>query len=168
MDLSAASDLIATRYHLGLILLVGLAAGLLILTGCGAATTGTSGTSSGANAVIVTTDRAVYTPSETVVVTIANHLTTTVLAADHQTSCSIVSLELLLGQTWQRQNPCLLMSPTRLIEIHPGDASVLRMPPPMQAGSAAWPSGTYRVVFAYQMSPTGSATVLPPVPFTVR
>jgi hypothetical protein len=168
MDLSTASDLIATRDHFRLRSLVGLAAGVLILTGCGGATTGTSGTSSGASAITVTTDRAVYTPSETVVVTIANRLATSVLAADHQTSCSIVSIELLLGQTWQRQNPCLLMSPTRLIEIHPSDSSVLRLPPPMQAGSAAWPSGTYRVVFAYQLSPTGSANVLPPVPFTVR
>jgi hypothetical protein len=59
------------------------------------------------------------------------------------------------------------MSPTRLIEIRPGDVSIQRLQPPADASVSGWPNGAYRVVFAYQLTPTGSSTILPPVTFSV-
>ena len=163
---------VSGRRHRWLVL--GPAACLLVLGGCGVATSGTGGTGAtpsttgGANAVTVSTDKAVYAPGDTIVVTIANNLATSVWAADHQSNCTIVTVERLVGGTWERQNPCLRLSPTRLIEIQAGTVSVQRLSPPTQSGVTGWPTGSYRVVFTYLLTQTGPSATVPPVAFTVR
>jgi hypothetical protein len=58
-----------------------------------------------------------------VTATIANGLSTSILAADHQSDCTVLLIEYLAGQTWQPQNLCLLKSRTRLVSFGAGTAT---------------------------------------------
>lgn len=149
---------------------LGIATGLILLSGCGVSSVGagTPGSGSGANTVTMTTDKTSYVPGDAIVVTITNGLTTSILVPDHQTNCSIVSLELSVGGSWQRQNPCKLMSATRLIEIRASQVSTQQLTPSSSEGASGWPAGTYRVALEYRLTPTGDSTSVPAVTITVK
>lgn len=149
---------------------LGLAAGLVLLAGCGLSSSSGGGAGTGnptPSQVTVTTSQQRYTPSDTVIVTITNGLATRILAADHQSNCTIVRIELQSGQAWQPQNPCKLMSPTRLIPLDPGSATTQQLQPIQQAGATRWTSGTYRIVLAYRQNPTDADTTIYSASFDV-
>jgi hypothetical protein len=108
--------------------------------------------SSGAGQVTVKVDKGHYAPSDTITVTITNGMAvTTILAYDHQTNCTIVTLERLANGAWQPEAMCKLMTPTRIVPVPPGAVA-------LQLTSTAWPAGTYRVAFRYFTKPDGAAT----------
>jgi hypothetical protein len=117
--------------------------------------------------VTVVTTKQQYQPTEVINVAVANGLSSQILVADHQSSCTIVVVEYLAGQTRQPQNLCQLKSPTRLVPIAADTALNQQVHPPMVGGGAKWPSGTYRVQVAYRLSTSGQDTVIYSPQFTV-
>ncbi|MBF6590784.1 MAG: hypothetical protein IVW57_09685 [Ktedonobacterales bacterium] len=106
-----------------------------------------------------TSDRSRYSLCDTIQVVIANGLQASVTAADHQTSCSLVTLQRLVNGTWAPQGRCPLETPTRLYEIAPGTAIAQQLTPGSgsfsRTGASGWAAGTYRIAFTYF---TGSAS----------
>lgn len=148
---------------------IGVAGAILLLAGCGFSQTPSTSTGSGAatpGQVTITTGKSQYAPAETIDVTIANGLPSGILAADHQSDCTVLVIEHLSGQTWQAQNPCLLKTPTRLIPFSAGTTTQQRLVPPTGA-SAGWPIGSYRIVFTYRQSPSGPETTVYSSQFTI-
>lgn len=138
--------------------------GLLVwLSGCrgGGAVGGTGSVVPGASdQVKVTTDSLRYRPGDTITVTITNGLASGILAADHQSNCTTVTLERQDGTTWQPQNPCRLMIATRLVAFGAGSMTAVRLQPQTGADTApaGWAAGTYRVAFSYAHSAGGTST----------
>jgi hypothetical protein len=115
----------------------------------------------------VATDKSHYGPNETITVTIANGLTTTIITQDHKSNCTTVTLERRTGAAWQPQNPCRLMSATRLIRIGPSSTLQQQLLPPGNT-SPGWAVGTYRVAFSYYVgSVSASGTTILSASFTV-
>ena len=142
--------------------LVGLAAGLALMAACGAPTP-----SGGASSpVTIITDQQRYSARDTVTATITNGVGSDILAADHQSNCTIVTIQRQDGQTWQPQNPCALKSATRLITLAPGSVTAQPLAPPASA-AAGWAPGTYRIAFTYQTTQSGPETTLYSAQFTI-
>jgi hypothetical protein len=158
---------------------IGVALGLMILAGCGAAGADDGGTPTPGTPtpgtptpgpVTVTADKQQYGPKDTIAVTITNGLSSSIVAPDHQSNCTTVTLEWWSGANWQPQNPCKLMTPTRLIPISAGATMAQHLQP--QGGTPpGWPTGTYRVAFTYYVgtlgSHSGSPTTIYSATFTV-
>lgn len=164
--------------------MLALAVALAALGGCGITTAGASGTtppaataatptasaiSTGAaitqGAVTVTTGKTQFAPAETITVFINNGLSQSIFVADHQTRCSLVTLEIQTGGGWQPVAPCPLMTPTGLIEIAAGITNTQRLGAP--GASQQWAAGTYRVRLAYAPQRLGTATIIYSAPFAV-
>ena len=112
--------------------------------------------------VTVTTDKLQYTPADTIIVAIANGLPYDILAADHQSNCTTVTLERQDGTSWQPQNPCRLMIATRLVPIDAGTATTVRLQP-----QPAWAAGTYRIAFTYMQSTGATSSTVYSTRFTI-
>jgi hypothetical protein len=157
--------------------LIGMVLGLSVLAGCGVsgmAGTGGGGTPSPGTTtpspITVNPDKQRYARSDSIVVTIVNGSSTAIVAPDHQSNCTVVTLEGRTGQSWQPENPCKLMIATRLIPIVPGATLVQQLHP--QGGSPpGWATGTYRVAFTYYVGTpenfSGSTTTIYSATFTV-
>jgi hypothetical protein len=143
---------------------------LVFLVGCSLSQTPGNTPDSGAvtsGHVTVTASKAQYGPTETVSVTIANGLSSGILAADHQSDCTVLLIEYLTGQTWQAQNLCRLKSPTRLISFGAGTATSQLLHPPSGPNASGWSVGTYRIAFTYRQSPSGPETTVYSAQFTI-
>lgn len=132
-----------------------LAAGLLLFAACGATANGGA-----SGQVIVAANQQQYGAHDRVTVTVTNGLASAILAADHQSNCTIVTIERQDGQTWQPQNPCLLKTATRLVTLAPGSATTLTLDAPAGSGVAGWSPGAYRLTFTYRMSQQGGETMI--------
>lgn len=102
--------------------------------------------------LLVTTSRATYRTCDPIQVVIANGLNQTVYAADHQTACTVVTLQEQVGAGWQSIGECKLETPTGLHAIAQGTAVAQTLTPGFGSVGGAgrgWPAGTYRVAFAY-------------------
>lgn len=131
---------------------------------------GNGGTGTGPSGqVTATTDRAHYAPTDTIAVTLTNGLADGILAPDHQTNCTTVTLERQDGAMWQGQNHCRLMIATRLVPFAAGTATTVRLQPQVAAvgGTAAWTAGTYRVAFSYLFSAGASGITVYSPNFTI-
>lgn len=159
------------RQQLNQCLMLGLAAGVMLLAGCGmAGTTGSTGPGSGnvtSSQVRVVPDKQQYRSSETVVATITNGLSASITTQDHQSDCTVVTVERLAGQMWQPQNMCQLKSPTRLVPLAAGATIAQQVRPPTSLASSGWSAGTYRIVFAYRQGATDQDTTIYSATFTV-
>jgi hypothetical protein len=109
-------------------------------------TSATAQPTSGPGQVTVAVDKTHYAPTDTITVTILNGLAAIISTTDHQTNCTIVTLERLVNGAWQPEGACRLMTPTRVVPISPGTTV-------QQLSSSAWPTGTYRVAFRYFTEP---------------
>lgn len=156
---------------------------MLVLGGCGvtAASSGTepgpagvatptaTATPTGAaltqGAITVTTSKAQFTSAETITVFINNGLSQGIFVADHQTRCSLVTLERQTGDGWQPVAPCPLMTPTVLVEIAASTINTQRLGAP--GAAQQWPAGTYRVRLAYAPQRLVAATIIYSAPFAV-
>ncbi len=72
--------------------------------------------------VTVTVNHSSYGPCDSIQVIIANGLASAIAVADHQTSCSVVTVEVQVNGGWQPVDLCPLMAPTRLYMICNGTA----------------------------------------------
>jgi hypothetical protein len=135
---------------------------MLLLAACGATPGG--GTTA---QVTVVASQPRYGPQDHVTVTVTNGLASAILAADHQSNCTTVTIERQDGQTWQPQNPCLLRSATRLVTLAPGSATPVDLAPPAGSGASGWAPGTYRLAFTYRLDQSGTDTSITSPPFTI-
>jgi hypothetical protein len=151
-------------------LMIGLVAGFVLLAGCGMS--GSTGGSSGSHSVTsgqvtVATNKQQYGSSETVVVTITNGLPNAILAPDHQSDCTVVTIERLANQTWQPQNMCQLKSATRLVSLPSGSTLTPQVRPPALNGAVGWLPGTYRVAFEYRQNASDQGSTVYSASFTI-
>ncbi|MGE5333974.1 MAG: hypothetical protein ACM3N4_04675 [Nitrososphaerota archaeon] len=143
----------------------------LLLAACGVTTTTTTtpggavnGTPTGSpggtpmssvpptDAVTLSHDQPTYTPSSTITVTLINHRSTSIFAYDHQTSCTILTLQRQTATGWENTGGCALGRLTQRIEIKAGATMKIALAPAAgQIHVTPWPVGTYRVMLTYAL-----------------
>ncbi|HUY79124.1 MAG TPA: hypothetical protein VMV29_20315 [Ktedonobacterales bacterium] len=87
-----------------------------------------------------------YGPGDTIEASVANGLPGDIRVADHQSGCTILTVERQAGSSWQAQNPCLLRSPTRLTALSAGSVTPVGVQPP----PGGWARGLYRAILVYR------------------
>jgi hypothetical protein len=101
-------------------------------------------------------DRQQYGASDGIIATVVNGLATTIWVADHQTNCSILTVEIQQGTQWVPVGRCRSMIATRMMPIAGGSQTPVQL---LNAGSApqnTWPAGTYRAKLTYMSSETSA------------
>jgi hypothetical protein len=146
-------------------------AGTLLLVACGfhqgdSSSTGSNAVASTATSSIATQairpservtvilDKTSYTPDEAITVTIRNGLKTSIIAANHQSGCTLVTLQWQDAQgNWQNQNKCRLGVMTRLITLPSQSSQVQSLSPTSGtfARSGQWAKGHYRIIFGFTL-----------------
>jgi hypothetical protein len=101
--------------------------------------------------VTLTLDKQRYLAGDTIAVTLHNGLSQTIWAADHRTDCTVVTAERQQDGQWQGLQNCRLMTPTVLVPLSAGSASVQ-----MLSTQGPWPAGTYRVTLTYTSGDEGT------------
>lgn len=124
-----------------------------------------------AGTVAVVLDKPHYTASDTINATILNGLDHTIWAADHQTDCTILSVEQQTNSGWDRVGRCMLASVTRFVPISASSRMAVTIAMGQAGnGGVAWSAGTFRVVLTYLNSDTdadGAGTTVLSETFTI-
>ena len=124
-----------------------------------------------AGPVTLTLDKQQYSANDTITITVTNNGATAIFVADHQTACTIISLEINVNGAWQPIRDCQQMTATRLIEIMAGATSVQKLAPGAgRITNKPWAAGTYRATLTYGIggSPIPNASkVATSTPFTI-
>lgn len=111
--------------------------------------------------IALSLDKQHYTTRDHIEVRITNHLSTPIFVSSYYTNCTVVSLELNIQNTWQRQGRCLTAAPHNMA-LQPGASLTQQLSPtaatPQMAIHAAWRTGTYRVALHYTLSPDEDIT----------
>src|SRR6185312_12695655 len=104
-----------------------------------------------AGRVTITLNKKAYTPGESMTVTIVNGLSSNIMAADHQSSCTVVALQVQNNSSWQNKGICSLGIATRMIVIHAKSSLLQTLSPGARtlASNTVWPKGLYRIAFSY-------------------
>ena len=111
------------------------------------------------NSVTLTIDHAAYTPSSSIVVTLVNHRSTSIFSFDHQTSCTILTLQRQTANGWENVGNCAMGRLTRQIEIAAGDKMQVTLAPGAgQLKPTPWPAGTCRVILHYALAGQDAAS----------
>jgi hypothetical protein len=93
--------------------------------------------------------------TDAVSVTVANDLPTAILVEDHQSECTVVTLERQQGGGWLAVAPCQLETPTRLLPIPSGTAQTVTLRPEGGPQPRLWQAGTYRFALHYSAGEEG-------------
>jgi hypothetical protein len=95
---------------------------------------------------------------DTITLWAGNGLSQTIVTADHQTDCSIVTLQRQVSSAWQVVGTCNLATPTRVVELQTNTAQYIQLQPGA-AGvqGASWQAGAYRVAFTYHTGESSSS-----------
>jgi hypothetical protein len=110
----------------------------------------------------VTMDKQHYSAADPITATLTNGLVASIWAADHQTSCSVLTVEMQQGDRWLPVGQCRSMITTRMVPFAAGSQTTVQL---LGAGTDpqnVWPAGTYRARFSYRGSesavvgPTGT------------
>ena len=104
-------------------------------------------------AVTLTTDRASYTPSDVITVTLVNGHSASVFTTDHHTGCSIITLRRETDGGWRDVGRCMMGIATRIIEVPTGETIVVTLRPGAgELRPTPWPVGTYRALVHYALT----------------
>lgn len=153
--------------------------GVLLLTACGTqqGNTSTSGgditpsatstplTKQGTRVsgkVTVRVGKVQYTPDEAITITINNGLATGIAAANHQSGCTIVTLQWQDAQSnWQNQNRCRQGVMTRMITLPSHSSQVQTISPTSGtfAINAQWAKGNYRIAFNFTLNSADAESI---------
>jgi hypothetical protein len=147
-----------------------LAALIVGLSGCGQ-TSPSGGSTGSSGGVSVDVGSGTYATTAAITATVHNALSESILATDHQTSCTIVQLQRQVNSVWQNQGGCALGIATRRVTLAAGSSTVVQVAPGAgQLSTSPWPTGAYRIAFTFQTGPLStsvpSMTVYSPT-FTV-
>jgi len=143
---------------------------LLLVTGCGQVGPATGAGQQG-GATVSATKVATMTPSsgavtlrlgqahagvtDTVSVTVINGLPPPILVEDHQSECTVVTLERQVDGGWLVVAPCQLETPTLLLSIPSGAAQTVTLRPAGGPQPRVWQAGTYRFALRYSAGDEG-------------
>ena len=145
-------------------------ASILSLAACGQQA-GEGGVSSTGptQGVVVEVGAPSYTPTDTIAVTVRNQLGSSIIATDHQTSCTIVQLQMQVNGAWQNEGGCALGIATRQVTLAAGSSTPVSLSPGAgQIKANPWPAGSYRVAFIYRASAAATASdTAYSAPFTI-
>lgn len=103
-----------------------------------------------------------YATTDRIVITIRNGGGATLYVQQHNTSCSMISLQRLVNGVWQPVFPCVNSFPHPTVSRVAADSSVAVPLVPVVTGDAegtggvTWPAGTYRATLLYTTSQTAS------------
>jgi len=104
-------------------------------------------------------DASRYETSDPINVVVRNSSSQTIYVVAHFTDCSIISLERLVGSSWQPVNPCMDGFPhPSVARIAPGADLSIQMPPVSASSTeqtnatTRWPLGTYRTALTYTVN----------------
>ena len=137
---------------LGGILLAACGAHQANASNSGASPTPTVPSTATGGKVTVIVGKAEYTPNATITVTINNGLTKSIAAANHQSGCTLVTLQWQDAQgNWQDQNRCRQGMMTKMIALPAHSVQVQTITPTSGtfARNAQWVKGNYRIVFSF-------------------
>ena len=119
--------------------------------------------------VTVTLDKLVYGPTDAITVYVNNGLDTSIAVANHQSACTIVTLQQSLGAAWQTVGACRLMTPTGLMTIAAGTTTVVQLGASAgQFTRSPWPAGTYRIALTYASPPPGGSSPVYSAQFQIQ
>jgi hypothetical protein len=91
-----------------------------------------------------------YGVGDSISVVVANGLPSEILTADHQSDCTVVTLELQMGGSWQAIASCRAEIVTRLVPIAAGTTLAQTLHPNGGvAPQATWQPGTYRIMLSF-------------------
>lgn len=122
--------------------------------------------------ITITVGQQHYAPTGVITTLIHNGSQAPIYVANHQTSCTIVTLQILDNSGWTTLRPCRLMTVTGIIKIAAGATTTVQLLASAgQITSTPWPVGTYQAKLSYGTSsiktgPAFSSTVYSEV-FTV-
>jgi hypothetical protein len=147
---------------------------LLLLTGCGQVRPATGAGQRG-GATVSATKVATMTPSsgavtlrlgqahagvtDTVSVTVVNGLPPPILVEDHQSECTVVTLERQGDGGWLVVAPCQLETPTLLQSIRSGATQTVTLRPAGGLQPRMWQAGTYRFALSYSAGEDGQRSL---------
>ena len=164
---------------------------LLGLAACGVSSGGSTANTPGENATPMPTlangqgsatpapdsvtlllDKAQYAASDTLTITLYNKVATPITASDHQSACTIVTVQMQRNDAWVNVGKCLQGTPTRRITLDANSTMAITVAPGASnlAPNAQWQAGTYRVAFTYipgKDEVVGPATVVYSASITV-
>ena len=102
------------------------------------------------DAVTLTPDHSSYSASSTITVSVTNHRDTSIFTFDHQTSCTILTLQRQTSSGWQNVGGCALGRATQRVEIKAGETMTITLAPSAgQIRATPWPTGTCRAALHY-------------------
>lgn len=99
-------------------------------------------------AVSVSLDSDRYFKGQAINVTIDNNTARAIRTFDHQTNCSIVTVQRLQDGNWVNVGECPLASPTRPVKIASRESVAVKLPAAPFTGD--FEPGVYRVEFSYE------------------
>lgn len=130
------------------------------LVACGhtGGSVGSMGTAGPTHGVVVEVGAADYATTDTLAVMVRNELSDSIIATDHQTSCTIVQLQREANGAWQNVGGCSLGLATRRITLAAGSSTAVQVAPGAgQISAKPWSAGTYRIAFTYQPGPDATS-----------
>jgi hypothetical protein len=128
----------------------------LLLAACGQ-TTGSDSAPGSSGPIHVSVGSSTFHRSDAISVTIANQGSNDIYAADHQSQCTIVQVQMRSGTVWQTIDKCAVMTPTRMHLVGHGTSQTVTLAAP----HGGWPAGGYRAALFYSQnaSPSGSMSL---------
>jgi hypothetical protein len=118
--------------------------------------------------VSIATDHSSYASTESVHVTVTNHLPVPITAYDTRASCSILDLQVLVGGNWQVSSAarCALGRIAMPVHIASGASytATIKAGNGVATSTSGFPNGHYRLVLHYSTSSTSTPT---PTPTTI-
>ncbi len=149
------------RYLAPLGLLLALAAVLMLGACAGTSAKAPLPTPTG-GAIQITTDRASYTSSQPIGITVINNSKTNYYALDARSGCTFLQLEFYdTGQkAWVPTLPCKENRPPAALMIAAGMTEPFTLPPGNSSSNGnQWGPGLYRIGLTYGTQPDASGTV---------
>ncbi|MGH9802574.1 MAG: hypothetical protein ACRD82_19590, partial [Blastocatellia bacterium] len=99
------------------------------------------------NQVILNTNKSAYIEQEAVFFRVNNDTAQNVVAYDHQSFCSIVTVQQQKGGNWESVFPCLLSTPSRPVKVSSREEIELKLP--TEDATSKLPVGSYRLGLTY-------------------
>lgn len=150
---------------------------LFALCGCGSTSGNSNSGPSTGGPVSISTNRTTYAPTDSIEVSVTNHMQTSIFAYDTRASCTILGLQVQANGTWRDTQVarCSLGRRAMRMEIAANKIYTATIKAGFQSiYQTAFPAGTYRLVLTYFTSATSLAqqpnqntTTIYSAPFTV-
>lgn len=99
------------------------------------------------NQVIINTSKPAYVEQEAVLLRVNNDTAQNVVAFDHQSFCTIITVQRQEGGDWVNVFPCLLATPSRPVKISSRENLEIKLP--TDDAASKLPAGNYRLLLTH-------------------